>query len=88
MLLTDEVLSDALSLELSDPLSSVSFPPVSCAYWLFLYSLVLLSRESLSPSYCHDEVHYAVADSVVDVVLVGVPSALPLPLPLFRRGCS
>ena len=84
MLFTDEVLLDPLPLELSDPLSLSSFLPVRCAWWWFLSSLVVLSPESLSPSCCCNEVPCSVADSVVNVVLVEVLGAPPLPLPVFR----
>ena len=88
MLCTDEALLDLLSLELSDPLSLGSFPPVRCLCLLYLPSLLSLSPESLSPSCCCDEVPFLVADSVLNVVLVEVLGALPLPLPLFRGVCG
>ena len=87
ILLTNEVLLDPLLLELSDPLSSGSFPPVHCLCW-FLSFLVSLSPESLSTSCCCHEVPCSVADSVVNVVLVEVLDALPLPLPLFCGVCG
>ena len=88
MLFTHEVLLDSLSVELSDPPSLWSFLPVHCPCWLFLSSIESVSPESLSPSCSYNEVLYLVADSMVNVVLVEVLGALPLPLPLFCGVCG
>ena len=82
MVLTNIVLLDSLLLELSDPLSSVSCPPVHCASLLVLSSAISLYGKSLSPSSCCDHVPYSVADSAANVVLVEVIVAMPQPLPL------
>ena len=72
MLFANEVLEDLQLLELSDPLSSGSFPPVCCPCWLFLSSLVSVSRESLCTSCYCAELPFSVTDSVVNVDLVEV----------------
>ena len=90
ILLNDEVLLDPLSLELSDLVLLALFPSVYCLCWLFLFSFVSLSPKSLSPSCCYDKVSYSAVDSVVNIVLVDVLSALPLhlPLPFICRVCK
>ena len=88
MLLTDKVLLDLLSLELPDTLSSRLFPPICCACWLFLSSFLSLSPEFLSPSCYCNEVPCSVADSVVNIILVEVLTALLVPLPLFHGVCG